>query len=514
MESSSSNSEEMELQEMQLEGRELHQKYFAWFKKLKTHLEFLHNTSNISVWLNMRPYEIAFRIFFHKEYETFRVKKDTNLNQLQWQLERKIIHLSNPKSCLKVLRTPFKEFFDSKKVNASDFENKSWQNTFKDIRDGNLKLTNQQQSLVTEGAILEACLVTKGATLEACLVNESRALDDNLVVKETTDDSVTSSEQLDKSISSQQPHATFPQLDSGLVVPKEKEFQEIKEIEIRLQESKMHKQESLVSKGTSLEDCLVTEDAELEACFVNKDIEVDDNLVAKESIDDFVTSSEKLDESSRSQNENSSSHNEIKSSENEISNSDGNDADADIGHSYDSATMSEIRENMIICAFFSSLINNLKCDVDKCSKVNNEAQQANALLTNELERYKEKEKHFAKDKTIESEYCKKIKFLNDEISNLKSLACEKDKTFAKENEKYDEYVQPLLKRKTELEKKNQEFLKQINDLDNRLRITRQNDQTLRMLLPKEDNVNTGKQGLGFGNQNNDVNPSLLNKAKS
>ncbi|GJS42447.1 hypothetical protein Tco_0567490 [Tanacetum coccineum] len=34
-----------------------------------------------------------------------------------------------------------------------------------------------------------------------------------------------------------------------------------------------------------------------------------------------------------------------------------------------------------------------------------------------------------------------------------------------------------------------------------------------MLLPKEDNVNTGKQGLGFENQNDDVKPSLLNKAK-
>ncbi|GJS53650.1 hypothetical protein Tco_0627012 [Tanacetum coccineum] len=34
-----------------------------------------------------------------------------------------------------------------------------------------------------------------------------------------------------------------------------------------------------------------------------------------------------------------------------------------------------------------------------------------------------------------------------------------------------------------------------------------------MLLPKEDNVNTGKQGLGFENQNDYVNPSLLNKAK-
>ncbi|GJR05441.1 hypothetical protein Tco_0528425 [Tanacetum coccineum] len=87
---------------------------------------------------------------------------------------------------------------------------------------------------------------------------------------------------------------------------------------------------------------------------------------------------------------------------------------------------------------FASLINNLKCDVEKCNEVNREAQQANALLTNELERYKEKEKHFAKEKSIESEYCKKIKLLNDEILNLKSQACEKGKTFIAENEKFDE----------------------------------------------------------------------------
>ncbi|GKA23887.1 hypothetical protein Tco_0709920 [Tanacetum coccineum] len=65
----------------------------------------------------------------------------------------------------------------------------------------------------------------------------------------------------------------------------------------------------------------------------------------------------------------------------------------------------------------------------------------------------------------------------------------------------------------ELEKKNQDFLKQINDLDNRLQKVGPTDQTLRMLLPKEDNVNTRKQGLGFENQNDDVNPILLNKAK-
>nr|GEV13567.1 hypothetical protein [Tanacetum cinerariifolium] len=93
------------------------------------------------------------------------------------------------------------------------------------------------------------------------------------------------------------------------------------------------------------------------------------------------------------------------------------------------------------------------------------SEKANALVTKELERYKEKEKHFAKEKTIESEYYKKIMLLNDEISSLKSQACQNDKTFAKENKKYDEYVQPLLQRKNKLEKKNQEFLKQ-NDVEN------------------------------------------------
>ncbi|GKA27495.1 hypothetical protein Tco_0713663 [Tanacetum coccineum] len=259
---------------------------------------------------------------------------------------------------------------------------------------------------------------------------------------------------------------------------KESKVQAIKEIENQLKEKEIHQQESMVA-------CLVTKGAALEACLLNEG------------------------------NENRSFGHESTSS--------GNDAEYNIGPSYDSDTVSELPhsnndtfENMFshriqsheqpesipdTCGvnennsniiydipnmdpdrdkeehddfdyekqrdFFASLINNLKCDVNKCKEVNREAQQANSLLTNELERYKEK-KYFSKDKTIESEYCKKIKILNDEISNLKSQACEKDKTFSKENGKYDEYVKPLFKRKNEHEKKNQEFSKQINDLDNRL----------------------------------------------
>ncbi|GJT84641.1 hypothetical protein Tco_1066358 [Tanacetum coccineum] len=211
----------------------------------------------------------------------------------------------------------------------------------------------------------------------------------------------------------------------------------------------------------------------------------------------FAKENEKYDDSSEGNNVDADigpsndsdtvTEDENRSSDKESSSSEGNNVDADIGPSNDRDTVTENNSNIISdilnmdpdrdkdehddvdyeqqCAFSAFLINNLKCDVEKYNEVNREAQHVNVLLRNELEIYKEKEKHFSKDKTIESEYCKKIKLLNDEISNLKSQACEKDKIFAKENEKYDEYVQPFLKRKNELEKKNQEFLKQINDLE-------------------------------------------------
>ncbi|GJU67759.1 hypothetical protein Tco_1254018 [Tanacetum coccineum] len=170
----------------------------ARFKELKTHLEFLHNTNSHSVGRNMRPYEIAFQILFKEEYDTFRVKMIHNLNQLQCQLESKYLHISDPKSCLDVLKTQFKEFFDSKE--------------YLDVLDMLID-ERTQESLVTEGAALEANLITEGVTIEAnfvtegtvidaCLITEGIEMDDSLVAKERTDDSVTSSEQLDESSSS------------------------------------------------------------------------------------------------------------------------------------------------------------------------------------------------------------------------------------------------------------------------------------------------------------------------
>ncbi|GJT84640.1 hypothetical protein Tco_1066357 [Tanacetum coccineum] len=104
----------------------------------------------------------------------------------------------------------FKEFFDSKEVNALDVPNKSWQVSFNNgtrwepeyykrillrsevqaikeikkwLKESELQ---QQESLVIEGTTLEACLVTKVAVLEACLVNEGIVLNDNMGITESS----------------------------------------------------------------------------------------------------------------------------------------------------------------------------------------------------------------------------------------------------------------------------------------------------------------------------------------
>ncbi|GKE42661.1 hypothetical protein Tco_1469945 [Tanacetum coccineum] len=57
---------------------------------------------------------------------------------------------------------------------------------------------------------------------------------------------------------------------------------------------------------------------------------------------------------------------------------------------------------------------------------------------------------------------------------------------------------------------NNNIISDIPDMDPNIG---QTTQTLHMLLPKEDNVNTGKHGFGFENQNDAENPFVPNKAK-
>nr|GFA71695.1 hypothetical protein [Tanacetum cinerariifolium] len=146
-----------------------------------------------------------------------------------------------------------------------------------------------------------------------------------------------------------------------------------------------------------------------------------------------------------------------------------------IEHSYDNNTLTKVHhsntdtfENM----FALEIQTHGQHEVENCTNVNHKAQQVNDSLTKQLEIYEVQETDFTIEIITESCLSKKIKLLNNVIFNLKSQACQKERSFYKDNEKYDE-----LRR-------------------------------LHMLLPKEDN-----EGLGFEIPNEDENPFVLNKAK-
>ncbi|GKC32075.1 hypothetical protein Tco_1039369 [Tanacetum coccineum] len=223
-----------------------------------------------------------------------------NLNQLQWQLERSNFYGHDCKTCLVVLRRQFKEFLDSKEVNASDVPNKCWQKNFSD--GAQFKPEAYRRSLLR-------------------YLDELDTLIDERVLK------------------------------YGETLMKEKEVQAIKEIEKRLKESEMQKQESLVTEGAVIEDCMVTDAAELEACLIMQGAAIEACLVTEGATLEAclvnegiaVNDNTSVTESSGTKSENSSSatpfsrsEDENRSSDKESSSSGGNHADADIGSSNDS----------------------------------------------------------------------------------------------------------------------------------------------------------------------------------
>ncbi|GJV38015.1 hypothetical protein Tco_1410492 [Tanacetum coccineum] len=164
----------------------------------------------------------------------------------QMQLEERQLY----SNCM--ARTPFKKFFDSKEVNASDFHNKSWQKHFKDY-------TKQEPETYRRNLLR--------------FLDELDHLIDKRVIK-------------------------YRELQM-----KEREVQAIKEIEKRLKEREIQQQESLVIEGTTFEDNLSTDGTTLDASsviegaakkasLVPKGVTLDDNLVAQLCIVDFGTLSE------------------------------------------------------------------------------------------------------------------------------------------------------------------------------------------------------------------------------
>ncbi|GJX70687.1 hypothetical protein Tco_0307858 [Tanacetum coccineum] len=210
---------------------------------------------------------------------------------------------------------------------------------------------------------------------------------------------------------------------------KEREVHAIKEIEKWLNESKMQNQEGMVNEGVALDVGLDSKvstydntstkqydgsnssgyDAYAERALVDKVVSDIENAAVRPSYDNDTLN--KVHHSNNDTFENVFAH-EIqnheqpesipdayvvnKNNSNVIYNKPNMDPDRD-KEEHDVANEQEH-------ALFVSLVNNLNCEVKNYTKVNREAQQVNALLTKELERYKEKEKHFAKETTNEFEY--------------------------------------------------------------------------------------------------------------
>nr|GEU98555.1 outer membrane protein porin [Tanacetum cinerariifolium] len=159
----------------------------------------------------------------------------------------------------------------------------------------------------------------------------------------------------------------------------------------------------------------------------------------KETTDDSVTSSEQLDESSSS----------------------GNDADADIGPLYDCDTVSEACHDMFENVFAHGIQNHEQPESIPDTYVVNKNNSNIIFDILNMDPNRGQEEH-------------------DDVDNEQQRAL---------------------------------FASLINNLKCDVEKCNKTDQTLQMLLLKEDNVNTGKQGLGFKNKNEFENPSLLSKAK-
>nr|GEY72550.1 hypothetical protein [Tanacetum cinerariifolium] len=323
-----------------------------------------------------------------------------NLNQLQWQVERDNFYGHESKKFLDVFKTQFKEFCDLKEVNASDFQNQCWQKNFKDY-------TSYKP--------------------ETYRCNLLRYLD---IPEKIIGERVIKYEKLQM---------------------KEREVQAIKEIEKRLKESEVQKQESLVSKGAALEYLDELAKNINERVLKHRELRMKESEV--QAIKEIEKSMKERDTAHWmvvwlvSKEILTPVHHKISRMNPTVQGMNATDQGKKTKVLTMKATIHRMM-HMLILEFDVTMIQclSLKCDVEKCNKVNHEAQQENALLTNMLERCKENEKHFVNNKTIKYENCKKIKLLNDKISNLKSQAFQKDRTLASKNGKFDEFVLSLFKK--------------------------------------------------------------------
>ncbi|GJR07136.1 hypothetical protein Tco_0530120 [Tanacetum coccineum] len=188
MEPSNSNSKERELQLTQRLVKQRHSHCMAWFEQLETHLRDLYLNSSSHAVDAFKP---AFHSFFGEEHQTFRLKMSHNLDQLRLQLERENLLEVNPRTCLEELRTQFKEFFASKRVNSSEHLNQCWQKDFKEYTfcEPDTYRRDLLENLDTLEAVIHRAVITYGRLQlqsQDVQINPVQAVDDSLIVSKSS----------------------------------------------------------------------------------------------------------------------------------------------------------------------------------------------------------------------------------------------------------------------------------------------------------------------------------------
>ncbi|GJS57791.1 hypothetical protein Tco_0652575 [Tanacetum coccineum] len=176
---------------MQLTQRLVKQRHshcMAWFEQLETQLHDLY--------LNSSPHDVdafkpAFHSFFGEEHQTFRLKMFRNLDQLRLQLEKENLLEVNPRTCLDALRTQFKEFFASKRVNSSEHLNQCWQKDFKEYMfcEPDTYRRDLLENLDTLEAVIHRAVITYGRLQlqsQDVQINPVQAVDDSLNVSKSS----------------------------------------------------------------------------------------------------------------------------------------------------------------------------------------------------------------------------------------------------------------------------------------------------------------------------------------
>ncbi|GJR63661.1 hypothetical protein Tco_1505823 [Tanacetum coccineum] len=113
-----------------------------------------------------------------------------NLDQLRLQLEKENLFEVNPRTCLDALRTQFKEFFASKRVNSLEHLNQCWQKDFKEYMFCELDTYRRDLlELDTLEAVIHRAVITYGKLQlqsQDVQINPVQAVDDSLIVSKSS----------------------------------------------------------------------------------------------------------------------------------------------------------------------------------------------------------------------------------------------------------------------------------------------------------------------------------------